>query len=279
MMLFPNAISVLVGCFCANSVGKVASFTLTRLTQQQLTGPNSILLETVPGADIEKEVSSSPQLVGDRVFYRGKVNEIDYCIAPADVSLSRLIAEDSGAPTAAVESSELGGSGGSGQQLSMTRYLNNASNRAVRRILLARCWPSEEALNLSLRIAAAAEKEAAERAKEASSTGGKCPVPRPILNMIMRKESSGGGQGGTPLASKGPRTSEQYVADQINSFRENYGSLPGYDYAESYLETILNLATNGNEPSSVKNVRNERKRRNSFCLFAKSDPSPSIFLL
>ena len=75
------------------------------------------------GADIEQppvDAAASPQNV------RAKVNEIDFCIAPADVSMSR-------------------------KSSSLTAALNNASNRAVRRILLSRSWPSAEALNLSVR--------------------------------------------------------------------------------------------------------------------------------
>jgi hypothetical protein len=47
---------------------------------------------------------------------------------------------------------------------------------------------------------------------------------------------------------------EQYVEDQIKAFRERYGSLAGYDYAEAYLESILSLATTGKESPRVKDV-------------------------
>lgn len=56
---------------------------------------------------------------------RSKVNEIDYCLDPADVSLRSV-------------------------RNSMTYALNDASNRVVRRILLTRSWRSPEALNQSL---------------------------------------------------------------------------------------------------------------------------------
>jgi hypothetical protein len=194
-------------------------------------------LAAVPGADIEQEVDQSqPKFVGNSVLYRGKVNEIDYCIAPADVSLAR-----------AYDQSSKSVSNPTPKTLSLTQALNNASNRAVRRILLARCWPSEEALNMSLRLAAAAEKQAREE-REASGSTAKCPVPRPILNILMRRDAAGGSP-----SSKG-RTSEQYVADQINSFRDLYGSLPGYNYAEAYLESVLSLATNGDESPRVQEV-------------------------
>lgn len=200
------------------------------------------VLFAVPGADIEQEQEDVPaQVVGNAVVYRGKVNEIDYCIAPADVSLSRAYEQsirDAESPTP--------------KNLSLTRALNNASNRAVRRILLARCWPSEEALNSSLRLAAAAEKQA-QKEREASGSTAKCPVPRPILNLLMRRDSS---SGGAPSGTTG-RTSEQYVLDQIIAFRDRYGSLPGYNYAEAYLESVLSLATSGEESPRVKEVRSE----------------------
>lgn len=196
-------------------------------------------LLAVPGADIEQEEEVPAQVVGTTVVYRGKVNEIDYCIAPADVSLSRAYEQS----TKDTENPTL-------KTLSLTRALNNASNRAVRRILLARCWPSEEALNSSLRLAAAAEKQV-QKEREASGTTPKCPVPRPILNLLMRRDSSSG----TPTTASKGRTSEQYMADQISAFRERYGSLPGYSYAEAYLESVLSLATSGEESPRVKEVR------------------------
>lgn len=200
---------------------------------------STVLNSVVPGADIEQGVGDSQLQTGDgSFFYRGKVNEIDYCIAPADVSLSRAYAQSSTNSDNPTQKS-----------LSLTQSLNNASNRAVRRILLARCWPSEEALNLSLRLAAAAEKQAQE-ARKASGSTAKCPVPRPLLNLLMRKDTSSG-----KSVSRG-RTSEQYVADQISSFRDLYGSLPGYNDAEAYLESVLSLATSGEESSRAKDVSN-----------------------
>jgi hypothetical protein len=206
-------------------------------------------LRAIPGADIEQEIEEAqPQNVGNNVLYRGKVNEIDYCIAPADVSLSRAY-DQSGSKDSSNRDANP-----TPKTLSLTQSLNNASNRAVRRILLARCWPSEEALNLSLRLAATAEKQAQEERDAAgyNSATPKCPVPRPILNMLMRK-SGVDGAAPVPTQNKG-RTSEQYVADQITAFRDRYGSLPGYNYAEAYLEAVLSLATNGDESPRVKEV-------------------------
>jgi hypothetical protein len=222
---------------------------------------NSVL-QAVPGADIEQETEEAPQpqVVGDNIIYRGKVNEIDYCIAPADVSLSRAYGKD----TAMLGNIE------NDNSMSLTQALNNASNRAVRRILLARCWPSEDALNQSLRLAAAAEKQAEEARRNAGSTA-KCPVPRPILNLLMRKggenaakdsvkdsesDAKAEGSSSPPSSRKssGSRTMQQYVEDQIKAFRERYGNLAGYSYAEAYLESILSLATTGKESPRVKEV-------------------------
>jgi hypothetical protein len=233
-----------------------------------------IILAAVPGADIEQETDevAQPKVVGQNIIYRGKVNEIDYCIAPADVSLSRAYIKD--ASNISIEDSKPNDgntdSSTAPQTISLTQALNNASNRAVRRILLAKCWPSEEKLNLSLRLAAEAEKQAEEARQAAGKTStAKCPVPRPILNLLMRRgdsssssstnssNASGGGGGSSSFLSSSTRTRtmEQYVKDQINSFRQRYGSLAGYNYAEAYLESILSLATTGKESPRVKDVR------------------------
>jgi hypothetical protein len=204
------------------------------------------LLKMVSGADIEQDVSeSTPQVVGNSVIYRGKVNEVDFCIAPADVSLSRAYNQNSKDKKNPLP-----------KTLSLTRALNNASNRAVRRILLARCWPSAEALNLSLRLVAQAEKKALEEREasgQALTSSAKCPVPRPILNILTRKgEDRKGEEGGAPMPRS--RTNEEYVKDQILSFQDKYGALPGFSDAEAYLEAVLSLATSGEESPRVNEV-------------------------
>ena len=224
----------------------------------------SIPLSALYGADIEQEAEEkqTPQVIGDKIIYRGKVNEIDYCIAPSDVSLSRA----SGKPS--------NGNGiKSPQTISLTQFLNNASNRAVRRILLAKSWPSEEAFNMILRLAATAEKKA-QKARKANGNErpGKCPIPRPILNMFTRRDASNRSSTGTSAkapptsknglnamsssfnAPKKTRTNKEYVADQIVAFKERYGNLPGYSDAEAYLESILSLATTGDESPRVEEV-------------------------
>lgn len=157
--------------------------------------------------------------------------------------------------------------------LSLTRALNNASNRAVRRILLARSWPSAEALNLSLRQVAAMEaareqekaaggsiSPTATTTTTASGAAGtaKCPVPRPILNVLTRNQNSPQASSvddGSSRKKVQPkprsRTDEEYVADQLKSFQDTYGALTGYSYAQDYLECVLALATTGIESEKV----------------------------
>lgn len=224
------------------------------------------VFRAVQGADIEVpvegEIPTASSAVEDSspasstVTGRGKVNEIDFCIAPADVSLSRSydIAAEAKPNTSSQQEAPV----------SMTRALNNASNRAVRRILLARSWPSAEALNESLRQVMAAEKvrEATKAEATAVASGdassAKCPVPRPILNVLTRRRNrkEGGNKAGEPITKPLPRgrTDAEYVADQLKAFRERHGELSGHEYAEAYLESILCVATTGVESPRVDQV-------------------------
>jgi hypothetical protein len=246
--------------------------------------------------------------------YTKKLNEIDFCMSPADVSLSRLYQSFSklqptpdansikasaytytagtGTGTtlgsASFEQNDTNANSSAKRIMSLTRALNNASNRAVRRILLSRSWPSPEALNLSLRQVLAAgagagkneasvtelkatkEKESVsvEESSGESSSSVKCPVPRPILNIIMKESNSNtnpadsseemDGQAPevtspTPLGRKGS-TDEQWVIGQLQTFRETYGHVQGYTNAEAYMESILSLATSGVESERVTEV-------------------------
>lgn len=216
---------------------------------------------TAPSSSSKIGSGDIPLISSAALAARSKVNEIDFCIAPADVSLSR--AYD---PTGSIQKENVNKIG---VELSLTRALNNASNRAVRRILLARSWPSAEALNLSLRRVAVAtskrleekknEKEEKEQESDSvisSSSSAKCPVPRPILNIITRQQRN------SPIPKQQrivppkarSRTDQEYVADQIKSFRDRYGSLPGYEHAEDYLASILSLATSGRESERAVRV-------------------------
>jgi hypothetical protein len=213
------------------------------------------------GTSIAPDASSESPAVPEAMAApsRGKVNEIDFCIAPADVSLSRSYSN-----SLKTTSSMLVKDDDPSPVLSLTRALNNASNRAVRRILLARAWPSAEALNKSFRQAAQAEKEReaamAGDQGEDDKGGAKCPIPRPILNLLVRRKAADKKYTGKSFDEKGgkpsprSRTDEEYVTDQLNAFRERYGNLPGYMFAEAYLESILSLATSGKESPRVKEV-------------------------
>ncbi len=187
------------------------------------------------------------------------MNEIDFCMAPSDVTLSRSYAS----PT-------YGATQTATRMISLTRALNSASNRALRRILLSRSWPSAEALNMSLRLILASSGSSSLDVDpdnkirnidlaiaEAIESSPKCPVPRPILNILMRRTK---GVTDSPLRLRSSkdgsskRTDEEWIADQIASFRTTYGAVPGYSKAEDYLECILSLATSGIESPKKTNV-------------------------
>jgi len=227
---------------------------------------NKFLVNVVGTGELETEISEEG---GDTVSseiasvataqQRGKVNEIDFCMAPSDVSLSRAYALSSSSTNSPGDKQQLSTKEQLDEPkkiLSLTRALNSASNRAVRRILLSRAWPSAEALNESLRQVLAAEKNKG-KVNDVSNSGPKCPVPRPVLNILTggSKRNLGASADviGTPDRKQG-RTDEEWVADQIEAFRQTHGTLPGYSLAESYLECILSLATSGNESPKVVEV-------------------------
>jgi len=195
------------------------------------------------------------------------MNEIDFTLAPSDISLSRCYQMHDSSTSTAESATTAGDPLDDEQQrvkkLSLTKALNTASNRAVRRILLARSWPSAEALNLSLRTVLAKQQQQPETVSEADGVSddatddddsAKCPVPRPILNILTNKRDeqqqptmnvpvprgSGSGRGGA-------RSEEEWVAEQIAVFRQSYGVVAKYEMAEAYLECVLSLATSGVE--------------------------------
>jgi len=206
------------------------------------------------------------------------MNEIDFTLAPTDVSLSRCyqMSKANNNPSSASTAAESQTAAQSVQSLSLTRALNTASNRAVRRILLARSWPSAEALNLSLRTVLMQQKEKDEVAKagvtqqQEQQEGGevgedrdkmKCPVPRPILNILTRRDGSGSSEEGSTDELSPPATTasseereQKWIQNQIAVFRDSYSSIPGYDQAEAYLESILFLATSGEESARAAEV-------------------------
>ena len=199
--------------------------------------------------------------------------------------------KDEEAPAAAVAAMAAAGRQQGRRSVSLTRALNSASNRAVRRILLSRSWPSAEALNLSLRqvlaaggdggagaeagagAAAAARGSGSSAAPVPATVPGstaKCPVPRPILRVITRRRNEGGTIGATVGEDKavvtgggrGPakrsRTDEEWISEQLGTFRASYGALPAYGYADAYLECILCLATSGVESPRAPDVIRDR---------------------
>lgn len=220
---------------------------------------------------------------------RGKVNEIDFCMSPSDFSLSRLY-QTSSLSSNTPSSSSIASQNKSISNsitvddkyqrptMSLTRALNNASNRAVRRILLSRSWPSSEALNMSLRQVLAKESQTEfpmnnqiskidnpKYVSEIEESTAKCPVPRPILNVIMRgllmnKEDDSFGKGKKDAISDGKvrlfknRGDDMWVKEQMQIFNETYGEVPGYSYAEAYMECVLSLATKGIESERVVEI-------------------------
>ena len=98
------------------------------------------------------------------------------------------------------------------------------------------------------------------------SDKAKCPVPRPILNILMKNRrpdlETAAADGPAPRDSTDAGEKDRrWIADQIAVFRESYESIPGYDSAEAYLECILNLATGGVESPRVKEVGSLWKSR------------------
>jgi len=107
----------------------------------------------------------------------------------------------------------------------------------------------------------------------------RCPVPRPILNILMNRREADSNMDGDDISGKGnnptPRTSgqdkeRQWVASQLSMFRESYQNIPGYNAAEAYLECILSLATGGVESDRVAEVRCDM-----VGLFTESNIRPS----
>ena len=281
-MSLPITIDAFASTCRADNAAPSFTTTTTSLRMAVAPPPGGIALEDddVKTATSQQEVvtqfssvpsaEQQPKRVG--INSRGaKMNEIDFTLAPSDVSLSRCyqMAKD-GSSSAVTKEEE------SESTLSLTRALNTASNRAVRRILLARSWPSAEALNLSLRTVLMQQqqqqqKQSGENAKQEQITTEendkmKCPVPRPILNILVKNRrtestdavTSNNNSNAKTDDNPTPRTSkereEQWIANQIAVFRESYKTTRGYDQAEAYLESILGLATSGVESERVKEI-------------------------
>lgn len=307
------------------------------MTSSELSTSATTTATIAPAATTSSSAANTRATKRVGINSRGaKMNEIDFTLAPTDVSLSRCYqmsernnsnnnnnknAEDT-ATNPRTKSQTI-----SQQSLSLTRALNAASNRAVRRILLSRSWPSAEALNVSLR-AIAIQQQQQQRKEEAEKDGllpcaanasrlvaaqqqqqqqptqeeanasssttideMKCPVPRPILNILMSRRAggSGGGTNDSNIASATPggddnvsttttattstmtqistsqEREQQWVNNQIADFYNTYGGSAsdvssGYKEAEAYLESILSLATTGIESERVVELYNGSQR-------------------
>mmetsp|Transcript_24227 Transcript_24227/g.35895 ORF Transcript_24227/g.35895 Transcript_24227/m.35895 type:complete len:654 (-) Transcript_24227:84-2045(-) len=189
--------------------------------------------------DDDSDFSCAPSSNTNTQVVRPRVNEVDFCMAPVDASMVAILSASS-SPSSSIAS----GGGGT-----MTRYLNNASNRAIRRILLSKSWPSPESFNLSLRKSLSKSNQQQTQTKnDDDSKKKKIPSLKiPRLNIANNKPP------------KQQRSNEQYIQDQLSTFRSLYGSQDGnddsyYAPAEAYLECVLSLATSGIESNRVQEV-------------------------
>lgn len=103
-------------------------------------------------------------------------------------------------------------------------------------------------------------------------TGGdkaKCPVPRPILNILMNRRSEANLGSSVENSNPTPRTGQdkerQWVTTQLAVFKDSYQNIPGYEAAEAYLECILSLATGGVESDRVSEARLHYVFENNWC--------------
>ena len=231
---------------------------------------DNYLKSNMSGSGIEPEMKEESGKVAQGMQTgRAKVNEIDFCMAPSDLSISGAISSSAYTMSSQknmYDSSDISLEEAEPKQIiSLTRALNSASNRGLRRIMLSRTWPSAEALNQSFRQVLAAEKASSDTGSEEiddDSNGPKCPIPRPVLNILMGRQLKTNKQSPvgkadiiqTKGAFKKGRTDEEWISDQIAVFSQTYGELPGYDLAEAYLECILSLATSGIESPKVTEV-------------------------
>jgi len=89
--------------------------------------------------------------------------------------------------------------------------------------------------------------------EEEESDKMKCPVPRPILNILMKRRDEPEETNNEASMSSEERE-QKWISNQIAEFRESYSAVPGYDQAEAYLESLLCLATSGTESERVAEV-------------------------
>jgi hypothetical protein len=144
-------------------------------------------------------------------------NEIDFCLSPLDSSLS----QDSTS--------------------SVTRSINAMVNANVRRIMLSRSWPSKEMTAVLLK--------GSPRQQAAGTPKLKCPVPRPILNILTKSRAATGDDEGMD------KMSMESAARQMKAFRDKHGSGgAGVEQAEAFLECVFSLSVEGVESEKVSEV-------------------------
>ena len=262
-----------------------SSFPSSPSSSTRLSATSTALEDTISTSSSSS--SDSTKRVG--INSRGaKMNEIDFTLAPSDVSLSRCYQMSGSTNTVESNTDSTRSTTENIQSQSLTRALNTASNRAIRRILLARSWPSAEALNLSLRTILMQQQQKEQNVVKAGLVveeemktgvevleGGstdttdddkmKCPVPRPILNILTKKSRSGDGPipavSGDDTPSNDSSSSissedreKQWIQNQLSTFSSQYSTIPNYKAAEAYLESILVLATSGIESPRVIDI-------------------------
>jgi hypothetical protein len=113
-------------------------------------------------------------------------------------------------------------------------------NANVRRIMLSRSWPSKEMTTVLLK--------GSTRQVSGNAAKLKCPVPRPILN-ILTKSRSGNDAGGMD------KTSMETAPRQMKAFRDAHPKGgAGMEQAEAFLECVFSLSVDGVESEKVSEV-------------------------
>lgn len=122
---------------------------------------------------------------------------------------------------------------------SLSRHLNTATNRALRQIVLSRSWPSSEVLTALINNAD--NNDELSRAK--------CPIPRPILKVIMLGKVSP-----SPPQQTTPFDPSLSLSQHIKLYRSRKDNVVA---AEVYYECVLSLALEGTEGERINEVKKD----------------------